>query len=156
MRILLVEDETDAAAILAKGLREQSYAVDIAADGNEALEKAAVNEYDLIILDIMLPDLDGNAVCQELRRRYHSWEVPVLMLTARTKPVDQLRGFAHGADAYMTKPYNAQELLSTVAQLLEEPGAVRPRQPLAVEHLVVRDTDVVAGEQCAERRRSER
>jgi two-component system copper resistance phosphate regulon response regulator CusR len=104
MRILLVEDETDAAAILAKGLREQSYAVDIAADGNEALEKAAVNEYDLIILDIMLPDIDGLEVCRRLRGS--GLTIPVLLLTARIQVNDRIVGLDSGADDYLTKPFH--------------------------------------------------
>jgi DNA-binding response OmpR family regulator len=81
MRILLVEDEPNAARMLAKGLREQSYYVDIAIDGEEALYQAGINDYDLVILDVMLPGKDGFTVCQELRKSGAT--IPILMLTAR-------------------------------------------------------------------------
>ena len=84
MRILLVEDEPSAARMMAKGLREQTYAVDVAQDGDGALYQAAVNDYDLIILDIMLPGKDGFEVCRELRASGSS--IPILMLTARDTP----------------------------------------------------------------------
>jgi DNA-binding response OmpR family regulator len=123
MRILLVEDETDAAAILAKGLREQTYAVDIAGDGAEALEKAAVNEYDLVILDIMLPDIDGLEVCRRLRKLGST--VPVLLLTARIQVNDRILGLDSGADDYLTKPFHFGELLARIRALLRRGPELR-------------------------------
>jgi len=116
MRILLVEDEQDAARMLAKGLREQSYAVDIAADGSEALEKAAVNSYDLLLLDVMLPEVDGFDVCRRLRHEGSS--VPILLLTARGGVDDRIAGLDCGADDYLAKPFDFGELLARIRALL--------------------------------------
>lgn len=116
MRILLVEDEHDAARMLAKGLREQTYAVDIASNGAEALEKAGLNSYDLVILDIMLPEIDGLEVCRHLRQQGSL--LPVLLLTARTGVVDRITGLDCGADDYLTKPFDFRELLARIRALL--------------------------------------
>ncbi len=116
MRILLVEDEQNAARMLAKGLREQSYAVDVAADGKAALYQAGVNDYDLIILDVMLPLRDGFEVCRELRAGGSN--VPVLMLTARDAVSDRIAGLDTGADDYLVKPFDFRELLARVRALL--------------------------------------
>src|SRR5262245_38391681 len=110
MRILLVEDEPSAAHMLAKGLREQSYAVDIAADGEAAVYQASVNDYDLIILDVMLPHKDGFEVCRELRAE--GLTVPILMLTARDAIQDRIAGLDTGADDYLIKPFDFHELLA--------------------------------------------
>src|SRR5262249_31308113 len=123
MRILLVEDEPDAARILAKGLRRRKYAVDVAADGEEAEYQASVNDYDLIILDIMLPRKDGLEVCRELRAAGSA--VPILMLTARDAVADRVRGLDTGADDYLTKPFDLHELLARVRALLRRGPAVR-------------------------------
>ena len=124
MRILLVEDEPDAARMLAKGLREQSYAVDLAGDGAVALYQAQVNDYDLIILDVMLPQKDGLAVCCEMRGAGSI--VPILMLTARDAVADRIRGLDTGADDYLTKPFDFHELLARVRALLRRGPALRP------------------------------
>ena len=116
MRLLLVEDEHDAALMLAKGLRERAYAVDIAEDGATALEKAHCNTYDLVILDIMLPDLDGLEVCHRLRES--GFRAPVLLLTARIKVDDRITGLDSGADDYLTKPFDFGELLARIRALL--------------------------------------
>jgi two-component system copper resistance phosphate regulon response regulator CusR len=116
MRILLVEDERDAARILSKGLREQTYAVDVAHDGPEALEKAEINAYDLLILDVMLPGLDGFEVCRQLRERGLS--IPILLLTARGGVNDRITGLDRGADDYLTKPFDFGELLARIRALL--------------------------------------
>ncbi|MBI4598000.1 MAG: response regulator, partial [Candidatus Omnitrophica bacterium] len=86
--------------------------------GKAAISWAVEHQPDLVILDLVLPDMDGHKVCQELRRLYSFWALPVLILTAKNQPIDQLRGFAHGADAYMTKPFESGELLRTVALLV--------------------------------------
>lgn len=124
MRILLVEDEPDAARMLAKGLREEAYAVDIATDGEQALEQAHFNDYDLIILDVMLPRKDGFEVCRELRASASA--VPVLMLTARDAVEDRIVGLDSGADDYLSKPFDFEELLARVRALLRRKPALYP------------------------------
>ena len=116
MRLLLVEDEARVARFIARGLREQAYAVDLAADGEDALYQAAVNTYDAIILDVMLPKKDGFAVCRELRAA--GSRVPVLMLTARDAVEDRISGLDTGADDYLTKPFEFGELLARLRALL--------------------------------------
>lgn len=123
MRILLVEDEPDAARMLAKGLREQTYAVDIAVDGEAALYQAETNDYDLIILDVMLPQKDGFAVCRELRAAESP--VPILMLTARDAVADRIAGLDTGADDYLTKPFDFHELLARARALLRRGPSLR-------------------------------
>ena len=116
MRILLVEDNERLARAVAKGLREQSFAVDVAFDGETALYEAAINDYDLIILDIMIPAPDGFAVCRELREK--NLQTPVLMLTARDATEDKIRGLDTGADDYLTKPFEFGELLARIRAIL--------------------------------------
>jgi DNA-binding response OmpR family regulator len=134
MRILLVEDERQAAQLLAKGLREQSYAVDIAADGEAALLLAHDNDYDLIVLDVMLPRKDGLTVCRELRAARCA--VPVLMLTARDALQDRVAGLDTGADDYLVKPFAFQELLARVRALLRRGPVLQPTL-LTVADLVI-------------------
>ena len=124
MRILLVEDEPSAARMMAKGLREQTYAVDIAQDGEGALYQANVNDYDLIILDIMLPGKDGFEVCRELRAA--GSPVPVLMVTARDTIDDRVEGLDTGADDYLTKPFDFRELLAHIRALLRRGQSLQP------------------------------
>lgn len=116
MRILLVEDEPSAARMLAKGLREQSYAVDIAPDGEAALYQLSVYDYDLVILDVMLPHKDGLQVSREMRGLGLS--NPVLMLTARDAIDDRIAGLDAGADDYLIKPFDFGELLARARALL--------------------------------------
>jgi two-component system copper resistance phosphate regulon response regulator CusR len=124
MRILIVEDERVAAEVLAKGLREHAYAVDVAGDGATALEQAGTNDYDLIILDILLPRLNGLDVCRRLRAEGLS--VPILMLTARGGPDQRVEGLDVGADDYLPKPYHFPELLARVRALLRRGPALTP------------------------------
>lgn len=124
MRILLVEDEPSAANMLAKGLREETYAVDVAGDGETAQEQAFVNDYDLIILDIVLPGKDGFKVCRELRAAGAT--TPVLMLTARDAIEDRVEGLDSGADDYLPKPFDFEELLARVRALLRRKPALYP------------------------------
>ena len=124
MRILVVEDERLAAEVLAKGLREHAYAVDVAGDGAMALEQAGTNDYDLIILDILLPGLNGLDVCRRLRAGGLS--VPILMLTARGGPDQRVEGLDVGADDYLSKPYHFPELLARVRALLRRGPALTP------------------------------
>jgi two-component system copper resistance phosphate regulon response regulator CusR len=125
MRILLVEDEPDAARMIAKGLREQAYAVDVAADGEAACYQAATADYDAVVLDVLLPLKDGLAVCRELRREKLS--VPILMLTARDSVDARIAGLDSGADDYLTKPFDFGELLARLRALIRR-GA-RPLLP---------------------------
>ena len=125
MRILLVEDEPSAARMLAKGLREQTYAVDVAGDGEAALYQASVNDYDLIVLDVMLPIKDGFEVCRELRAAGSS--VPILMLTARESVHDRIEGLDTGGDDYLTKPFDFHELLARVRALLRRGETLYPQ-----------------------------
>lgn len=126
MRILLAEDQPRVAGFIAKGLREQAYAVDIAADGEQAVYHASVSEYDLIILDIMMPVKDGYAVCRELRAS--GIRVPILMLTARGSVDDRVSGLDAGADDYLAKPFDFKELLARIRALLRRPQALRPAE----------------------------
>ena len=125
MRILLVEDESRVAGFIAKGLREQAYAVDIAGDGEQALYQAAVNQYDIVILDVMLPLKDGHTVCRELRAS--GFRTPILMLTARGAVDDRVEGLDSGADDYLAKPFDFKELLARLRALLRRPAALRPQ-----------------------------
>ena len=118
--ILVVEDEEALARFLRWELESAGFDVQTETCGRGALDYAAEHRPDLVILDLRLPDIHGYQVCRELRRLYHPWAVPVLMLTAMDKPIDQLRGFAYGADAYMTKPYEPAELFKTISLLMGE------------------------------------
>ncbi|HXY24620.1 MAG TPA: response regulator transcription factor [Candidatus Acidoferrum sp.] len=124
MRLLLVEDDARIARFVAKGLREQAYAVDVAGTGEGALYQAAVNSYDLVILDVMIPGKDGFAVCRELRKT--GQRMPILMLTARDAVEDRIAGLDHGADDYLTKPFEFRELLARLRALLRRSGELRP------------------------------
>ena len=134
MRILLVEDEPSAAKMLAKGLREQSYAVDVATDGDAALYQISIYDYDLVILDVMLPRKDGFEVCQEMRATGSS--IPVLILTALDVVNDRIAGLDSGADDYLTKPFDFGELLARARALLRRGEAIRP------EILLVADLEI--------------
>ncbi|HEV7860489.1 MAG TPA: response regulator transcription factor [Pyrinomonadaceae bacterium] len=124
MRILLVEDDARIARFVSQGLREQTYAVDATDDGDDALYKASINDYDAIILDVMLPGRDGFEVCRELRATGSN--VPVLMLTARDAVQDRIKGLDTGADDYLTKPFEVAELLARLRALLRRGHVVRP------------------------------
>ncbi len=125
MRILLVEDEPRAAQVLSKGLREQAYAVDVACDGDDALYQASITDYDAIVLDVMLPGLDGFSVCRELRA--HGSHVPVLMLTARDAVDARIAGLDSGADDYLVKPFDFGELLARLRAVIRRGQA--PQRP---------------------------
>ncbi len=116
MKILLVEDESKLADFIRKALAEERYTVDVVHDGEEALAAADIGAYDLFILDIMLPGIDGLTVCKELRGREIS--SPILLLTAKSKLYDKVRGLDLGADDYLTKPFDLEELLARVRALL--------------------------------------
>ncbi len=124
MRVLVVEDETKMAGLLKRGLEEEGYAVDVAADGGEGVWLATENAYDAVVLDVMLPDLDGFEVCRRLREAGR-WS-PVLMLTARDGVGDRVRGLDVGADDYLTKPFAFAELLARVRALVRRGTPSRP------------------------------
>ncbi|MDH0864060.1 response regulator transcription factor [Mitsuaria sp. GD03876] len=124
MRILLVEDDRKAARLLARGLREEGFLVDQAGTIAEADEAAFVTTHDLIVLDWMLPDGDGIALCRTLRER--GQQVPVLMLTARDALSDRVTGLNAGADDYLTKPFAFEELLARIRALLRRSEMTRP------------------------------
>lgn len=123
MRILVVEDERRIAAFIKRGLEEEHYAVDVAYDGEEALDWTAVVDYDLIVLDVLLPKKDGIQVCGHLRAQGN--KVPILMLTARDAVEDRVRGLDSGADDYLVKPFAFQELLARIRALLRRSGEVK-------------------------------
>jgi two-component system, OmpR family, copper resistance phosphate regulon response regulator CusR len=125
MRILLVEDEPNAARMLAKGLREQTFAVDVALDGEEAVFQASINSYDLLILDVVLPFKTGFEVCCELRNQGLS--IPILMLTARDGVQDRITGLDAGADDYLIKPFDFHELLARARALLRRGHTLKPQ-----------------------------
>src|SRR5437867_2396650 len=124
MRLLLVEDDPRVARWVAKGLREQSYAVDVVSDGETALSQVLVNAYDVVILDVMIPGRDGFEVCRELRAS--GSRTPVLMLTARDAVEDRITGLDTGADDYLVKPFAFGELLARLRALLRRGKEIYP------------------------------
>ncbi|HEY0858990.1 MAG TPA: heavy metal response regulator transcription factor [Albitalea sp.] len=134
MKILLVEDEARAAAYLAQGLAENGYAVEVASTGTDGLHAAVSAEYDLIILDVMLPGIDGFAVLTALRT---CRQTPVLMLTARAKIDDKVKGFELGADDYLAKPFEFPELLARIRALLKRGTRAPAEEVLRIADLEV-------------------
>jgi two-component system OmpR family response regulator len=124
MRVLVVEDEPKMATLVARGLREEGHAADVASRGEDALWMAGVTRYDAIVLDVMLPDLDGFATCRQLRER-GVW-APVLMLTARDAVGDRVNGLDAGADDYLSKPFSFAELLARLRALVRRAPTERP------------------------------
>ena len=131
MQILVVEDEVRLAETLAQLLREQGYLVDVVHDGADGLTYAESGQYDMLLLDVMLPGMDGFAVSRALRREKN--RIPILMLTARSEVADKVTGLDCGADDYMTKPFAPEELLARVRALTRRQGEV------ALEELTFRD-----------------
>src|ERR1700693_3068739 len=134
MRLLLVEDDARIARFVAQVLREQAYAVDISATGDDALYQAAINSYDLVILDVMIPGKNGFEVCRELRKA--GQRIPILSLPARDAVEDRITGLDRGADDYLTKPFEFRELLARLRALLRRPTELKPAQ-LSVAHLIL-------------------
>jgi DNA-binding response OmpR family regulator len=137
MRILVVEDDRKVAGFIEMGLREEGYAVDLARDGEEAIVLAHVNDYDAILLDLMLPKKNGLQVAAELRREGRT--TPILMLTARDATEDVVRGLDAGADDYLAKPFKFDELLARLRALVRRGGATRVERltagPLELDRL---------------------
>lgn len=122
MRILVVEDEHRIANTIKKGLEQERYAVDIAYTGDEGYDLASTEEYDVIILDLMLPGMDGLSICRELRKNQK--HTPILMLTAKGQTEDKVTGLDSGADDYLTKPFSFEELLARTRALSRRPKKV--------------------------------
>jgi len=133
MRLLLVEDDAKLARALTRGLEREGYAIDVADTGHDALRQALVGGYDGVVLDVMLPGLDGFAVCRELRRS--DMQLPVLMLTARTDVSDRIRGLDAGADDYLVKPFHFGELLARLRALFRRGAPDSPGHVLEVGDL---------------------
>ena len=124
MRLLVVEDDAKLVRALERGLGNEGYDVDVARTGDDGLEQATREDYDAVVLDLMLPGMDGVAVCETLRRR-ERW-VPVLMLTARAEVSERIRGLDVGADDYLVKPFDFGELLARLRALIRRGPAERP------------------------------
>ncbi len=124
MRVLVVEDEVKMAGLLKRGLEEEGYAVDVARTGSDAVWAGSETPYDAVVLDVMLPDLDGFEVCRQLRAGGH-W-APVLMLTARQAVADRVAGLDAGADDYLTKPFSFSELFARLRALIRRGVGERP------------------------------
>ena len=123
MRILVVDDEIDLTEAIARGLRRQGYAVDIANDGDEAIEKSSYTTYDLVCLDLTMPGIDGLEVCQTLRKTSPEGVIPrILMLTARDTIEERIAGLDVGADDYLVKPFAFDELAARIRSLLRRDG----------------------------------
>src|SRR3954452_22027819 len=135
-KILIVEDERNIASFVSMYLKNARYQVEIARDGGEALQKAEATKPDLIVLDLMLPDIDGLEVCRRIRA---TSDMPILMLTARDDDVDKIVGLEVGADDYLTKPFNPRELVARVKAILRrtEPRRPEPTAPLHIGDVVV-------------------
>ena len=133
MRLLIVEDETDLRESLEKAMREEGYAVDSAPDGNEGLYKAESNDYDVIVLDVMLPGKDGWEILARIRKQKRT---PVLMLTARDGVRDRVKGLDLGADDYLVKPFNLVELIARLRALIRR-SVAEPNPVLTFDDLTI-------------------
>lgn len=134
MKILVVEDEHIIATSLKKGLEQEHYTVDLAFDGQEGFDLASSEDYDLLVLDLMLPKLDGLEICRQLRANQN--HVPILILTAKSQIEDKIKGLNCGADDYLTKPFAFEELLARIRALSRRPQAA------AVEIITVGDLSI--------------
>jgi DNA-binding response OmpR family regulator len=126
-RVLIVDDEPDIRLVLEARLQTAGFAVESADDGMQALSRIRANPPDLIVLDLMLPGIDGFGVCAMVKRDQRYSHIPVIMLTARSQPNDRRTGESLGADAYMSKPFRADELLAKVHELLDRRAAEHER-----------------------------
>lgn len=129
-RILVVEDESVLQTVLKYQLEEAGYEVDVAGDGQEGLKAVEVNPPDLILMDVMMPEMDGNAACHVLKSCQRTRQIPIIMLTAMSGADDKIRGLVEGANDYITKPFDRKELLARVSNLLEWGRLQRDSNPL--------------------------
>ena len=143
MRLLLVEDDPRIARFVTRGLQEQGYAVDVVANGDDALYQAEINDYDVVILDVMIPGKDGFETCRAIRSA--GKRMAILMLTARDAVEDRIRGLDAGADDYLTKPFEFGELLARLRALLRRPRELQPAK------LCVGDLELDTASQTARR-----
>jgi DNA-binding response OmpR family regulator len=134
MVILLVEDEVKISTFVKQALEHEHYTVETAGDGEEGLKKAGMYDYDLVILDVMLPKKDGFTVCKEIRAL--GLNVPILMLTAKGLPTDKVNGLNEGADDYLVKPFELSELLARIRALTRRTGNITPKK-ITVKDLVL-------------------
>ena len=128
MRVLLVEDEKKMASFIERGLKEEGYAVDVMNDGEQGWECVVVNEYDVLILDVMLPKINGFDLCAKIRQS--GKRMPILLLTAKDSVEDKIKGLDDGADDYLTKPFAFDELLARLRALLRRPRELREESQL--------------------------
>ena len=133
MRILIIEDEKKMASFLERGLKEEGYAVDVAEDGEKGWEYAVSNEYDLLIVDWMLPKMSGLDLCKKVRGE--SKQTPILILTARDATEDKIKGLDVGADDYLTKPFSFDELVARIRALLRRPPKIKDKTVLQCGNL---------------------
>ena len=135
MRLLVIEDEHRIAEAIKKGLMQENYAVDLAYTGSDGYELASTEDYDLIVMDLMLPGMDGNSICTKLRSE--NIHTPILMLTAKSLMEDKVRGLNNGADDYLTKPFAFEELLARIRALLRRPkndlGAIMVAKNVSID-----------------------
>lgn len=135
MRILIIEDDEQIASFVVRGLRESGFAVDHVGDGEAGLQMARLNPYDALVVDLMLPKLDGFAVIDQLRRS--GQETPILILSAKHALEDKLQGFKAGTDDYLTKPFSFAELLARLQSLLKRTSRGQPANVLRVDNLTM-------------------
>ncbi len=135
LRLLIVEDDPDLSGLLKKGLTQESHVVDVVSDGREGLDRAEDDIFEAVILDLMLPGMDGISIVSQMRR--DGIKTPVLMLTARDALPDRLRGFDAGADDYLTKPFAFEELLARLKAITRRTGASPDDDKLTVGDLVM-------------------
>jgi DNA-binding response OmpR family regulator len=124
MRILVIEDQEKLALSIQKGLEHHGYAVDVLFDGSQGLRRIENSEYDLVVLDIMLPGIDGLTICKTVREK--GIDVPILMLTAKDTLIDKVEGFKNGTDDYLVKPFDFAELVARIGALLRRPRKATP------------------------------
>lgn len=137
LHILVVEDEPSIATLITYNLQQAGYTTDVATNGREALDKVVTTAYDFIVLDLMLPEMDGYEVCQTIRQNEN--DVPILMLTAKTEEDDKVLGLQMGADDYLTKPFSPKELVARIEAIMRRMKKAEKRQhePIVIGDLIV-------------------
>lgn len=136
-KIMIVEDEAGLVTLLKYNLEKQGYETVVAMDGKDVIQMATVERPDLILLDWMLPNVQGIDLCREIRRSYELRNIPIIMLTARGDEADKIKGLSYGADDYMTKPYSIPELMARITALLRRVVPVETKESLAFEDVTM-------------------